>query len=82
MFWNLFISLSIKRIYLEKPDTLSKSQNKKTKIVLDREDVRCYNKNMKENLSLLSDILGSYSGSNDEHLFQCPYCKHHKRKSR
>jgi DNA primase len=65
---------------LEKPDTLSKSQNKKTKIVLDREDVRCYNKNMKEKISLLSDILGSYSGSNDEHLFQCPYCKHHKRK--
>lgn len=35
---------------------------------------------MKEKISLLFNILGSYYKSNDEHLFQCPYCKHHKRK--
>ena len=35
---------------------------------------------MKEKISLLSNVLGSYYKSNDEHLFQCPYCKHHKRK--
>ena len=31
-------------------------------------------------LRILEDILGSSYKSNDEHLFFCPFCKHHKRK--
>jgi DNA primase len=35
---------------------------------------------MKEKLDILSNILGSHFDSNEEHLFSCPYCKHHKNK--
>jgi len=35
---------------------------------------------MKEKVDILSGILGSHFCSNEEHLFRCPYCKHHKRK--
>tara|TARA_R100001460_G_scaffold104394_2_gene150080 strand:+ start:1889 stop:2824 length:936 start_codon:yes stop_codon:yes gene_type:complete len=35
---------------------------------------------MKEKLSIISNILGSSYKSNDEHLFRCPYCNHHKHK--
>jgi len=31
-------------------------------------------------LQILEDVLGNYYRSNDEHLFFCPFCKHHKRK--
>ena len=33
-----------------------------------------------EKLQILEEVLGSFYCSNDEHLFFCPYCKHHKRK--
>jgi len=33
-----------------------------------------------EKLQLLKKIFGGYHNSNDEHLFYCPTCKHHKRK--
>ena len=33
-----------------------------------------------EKLLILSEILGEHYRSNDEHLFFCPFCKHHKRK--
>tara|TARA_R110000824_G_scaffold31089_7_gene101551 strand:+ start:1123 stop:2061 length:939 start_codon:yes stop_codon:yes gene_type:complete len=33
-----------------------------------------------EKLKLLREILGKPFISNDEHLYYCPYCKHHKRK--
>jgi|TARA_Y100000310_G_C20616388_1_gene780860 DNA primase len=33
-----------------------------------------------EKLQLLKNILGNFHHSNDEHLFYCPVCKHHKRK--
>jgi len=33
-----------------------------------------------EKLQILEEVLGSFYRSNDEHLFFCPYCKHHKRK--
>jgi len=65
---------------LVKLATLSKSQSRKPKIILDIKDVRCYTSYMKEKTSLLFDVLGSYYKSNNEHLFRCPYCKHHKRK--
>ena len=35
---------------------------------------------MNEKLSMLHGILGRYYKSNDEFLFQCPYCGHHKHK--
>lgn len=35
---------------------------------------------MQEKLNILVGILGSCYASGDEHLFKCPYCKHHKRK--
>ena len=35
---------------------------------------------MKEKISILLDILGNYHVSNEEHLFGCPYCGHHKHK--
>ena len=35
---------------------------------------------MNEKLSILNNILGRYYRSNGEHLFQCPYCNHHKNK--
>ena len=31
-------------------------------------------------IQLLKDILGSCYRSNDEHLFHCPFCDHHKKK--
>lgn len=31
-------------------------------------------------LKILTEILGSYRRSNDEYLFHCPYCNHHKKK--
>jgi DNA primase len=31
-------------------------------------------------LQILTEVLGSYKRSNDEFLFHCPYCKHHKKK--
>ena len=33
-----------------------------------------------EKLQILEEVLGDFYCSNDEHLFFCPYCKHHKRK--
>ena len=33
-----------------------------------------------EKLQILEEVLGGFYRSNDEHLFFCPYCKHHKRK--
>mgnify|MGYP003111467025 CR=1 FL=1 len=33
-----------------------------------------------EKLQLLKSIFGKFYHSNDEHLFYCPKCKHHKRK--
>ena len=33
-----------------------------------------------EKLQLLKSIFGKFHHSNDEHLFYCPKCKHHKRK--
>ena len=33
-----------------------------------------------EKLQVLKEILGDYYRSNDEHLFFCPFCNHHKRK--
>ena len=35
---------------------------------------------MEKKLRILEDILGSWYKTNDEYLFYCPYCKHHKRK--
>ena len=35
---------------------------------------------MNEKLSILHDILGRSYKSNEEHLFECPYCNHHKNK--
>jgi DNA primase len=35
---------------------------------------------MREKLQILKDVLGQYRVSNQEHLFLCPYCEHHKRK--
>jgi len=35
---------------------------------------------MQEKLNILTGILGSSYSSGEEHLFRCPYCKHHKRK--
>ena len=35
---------------------------------------------MREKLEILKDVLGQYRVSNQEHLFACPYCGHHKRK--
>jgi DNA primase len=33
-----------------------------------------------EKLQILEEVLGNFYQSNDEYLFSCPYCKHHKRK--
>ncbi len=35
---------------------------------------------MHEKLQILKEVLGQYRISNQEHLFHCPYCDHHKRK--
>jgi len=33
-----------------------------------------------EKLQILEEILGSFYCSNEEYLFSCPFCKHHKKK--
>lgn len=35
---------------------------------------------MEKKLRILEDVLGGWYKTNDEYLFYCPYCKHHKRK--
>ena len=35
---------------------------------------------MEEKRKILTDILGSYHRKGNEHLYHCPYCKHHKKK--
>lgn len=35
---------------------------------------------MRTKLQILTDVLGYSYKTNDEHLFHCPYCEHHKRK--
>ena len=35
---------------------------------------------MDKKISIIAGFLGRSYKSNDEYLFQCPYCKHHKRK--
>jgi len=35
---------------------------------------------MEEKRKIVSDILGSYVRKGNEHLYSCPYCKHHKKK--
>lgn len=35
---------------------------------------------MDEKLSIITGFLGKSYKSNNEHLFQCPFCKHHKKK--
>ena len=35
---------------------------------------------MEEKRKMLTDILGSYYQKGNEHLYHCPYCKHHKKK--
>ena len=35
---------------------------------------------MNDKRKIITDILGSYRRSSDEHLYSCPYCKHHKKK--
>ena len=35
---------------------------------------------MEEKLQILTDVLGRFKRSNDEHLFRCPYCEHAKYK--
>ena len=35
---------------------------------------------MQKKFKIVSAILGDSYRSNDEHLFACPYCKHHKKK--
>jgi len=35
---------------------------------------------LEKKLVILKDVLGHYGRSNDEYLFKCPHCNHHKRK--
>ena len=35
---------------------------------------------MNDKRKIVTDILGSYRRSGDEHLYSCPFCKHHKKK--
>ena len=35
---------------------------------------------MEEKRKIVSDILGGYNRRGNEHLYHCPYCKHHKKK--
>tara|TARA_Y100001973_G_scaffold105256_1_gene177744 strand:+ start:1995 stop:2930 length:936 start_codon:yes stop_codon:yes gene_type:complete len=35
---------------------------------------------MEEKRKILTDILGFYHRKGNEHLYHCPYCKHHKKK--
>ena len=36
--------------------------------------------NMNNKRQIITDILGSYRRAGDEHLYHCPFCKHHKKK--
>ena len=36
--------------------------------------------NMNDKRKIITDILGSYRRAGDEHLYHCPFCKHHKKK--
>ena len=35
---------------------------------------------MNDKRKIITDILGSYRRAGDEHLYSCPFCKHHKKK--
>jgi hypothetical protein len=35
---------------------------------------------MNNKRKIITDILGSYRRAGDEHLYSCPFCKHHKKK--
>jgi hypothetical protein len=35
---------------------------------------------MNNKRQIITDILGSYRRAGDEHLYHCPFCKHHKKK--
>ena len=35
---------------------------------------------MNDKRKIVTDVLGSYRRSGDEHLYSCPFCKHHKKK--
>ena len=35
---------------------------------------------MNDKRKIVTDILGSYRRAGDEHLYHCPFCKHHKKK--
>jgi len=35
---------------------------------------------MNDKRKIVTDILGSYRRAGDEHLYSCPFCKHHKKK--
>ena len=35
---------------------------------------------MNNKRKIVTDVLGSYRRAGDEHLYHCPFCKHHKRK--
>jgi len=35
---------------------------------------------MEQKRKIITDILGSYKRLGNEHLYHCPYCKHHKKK--
>ena len=35
---------------------------------------------MEQKRKIVSDILGGYNRRGNEHLYHCPYCKHHKKK--
>ena len=35
---------------------------------------------MNDKRKIITDILGSYRRAGDEHLYHCPFCKHHKKK--
>ena len=35
---------------------------------------------MENKRKIVTDILGSYRRAGDEHLYHCPFCKHHKKK--
>ncbi len=35
---------------------------------------------MNNKRKIITDILGSYRRAGDEHLYHCPFCKHHKKK--
>ena len=45
----------------------------------------CYTKvsedNMEQKRKIVSEILGRYVRKGNEHLYHCPYCKHHKKEN-